>query len=197
VVGWLLDARIRRATEGAKSLDDLMRAAFDRYSGEKGFTPEEFKDLAEQVAGVSLREFFRNTVESTEELDYSEALDWFGLRFREAAPSGKAWTGAETKNDAGRLVVTKIPRGTPAFDSGLNVDDEILAIAGFRVRADQLSQRLENYSPGDTVSMLVARREKLTLVELTLSGEPAKQWQLEVLPNATAHQTRHLNDWLA
>ena len=32
VVGFLLDAEIRRATEGAKSLDDLMRLAFERYS---------------------------------------------------------------------------------------------------------------------------------------------------------------------
>src|SRR5262249_28220708 len=42
VVGFLLDARIRRATDGSKTLDDLMRLAYQRYSGKKGFTAEQF-----------------------------------------------------------------------------------------------------------------------------------------------------------
>ena len=33
VLAFLLDAKIRRATAGAKSLDDVMRAAFQKYSG--------------------------------------------------------------------------------------------------------------------------------------------------------------------
>jgi len=43
VIAWLLDSKIRRATNDKKSLDDLMRLAFERYSGEHGFTPEQFK----------------------------------------------------------------------------------------------------------------------------------------------------------
>jgi predicted metalloprotease with PDZ domain len=81
VVGFLLDARIRRATDGAKSLDDVMRLAYQRYSGERGFTPEQFRRTAEDVAGVDLKEWFTKAIASAEELDYAEALEWFGLRF--------------------------------------------------------------------------------------------------------------------
>lgn len=81
VVGFLLDARIRKATDGKKSLDDLMKLAYERYSGERGFTADEFRKTAEDVAGVDLKEWFRKALASTEELDYTEALDWFGLRF--------------------------------------------------------------------------------------------------------------------
>jgi predicted metalloprotease with PDZ domain len=81
VVGFLLDARVRRATGGAKSLDDVMRLAYKRYAGARGFTPDEFRKTAEDVARTDLREWFRRAVSSTEELDYDEALDWFGLRF--------------------------------------------------------------------------------------------------------------------
>src|SRR5262249_15564732 len=87
VVGFLLDARIRRATGGSKTLDDLMRLAYERYSGDRGFTAEQFREAAEAVAGVDLKEWFRQAISSTEELDYSEALDWFGLRF--AASDGQ------------------------------------------------------------------------------------------------------------
>ena len=200
VIGWLLDAKIRVATNGVKSLDDLMRLAFSRFSGDHGFTPEQFKATAEEVAGFTLRSFFARNVESTEELDYTEALEWFGLRFKDAvAPVGntpkKAWTGADTRIDNGRLVITRVTRGTPAFDAGLNVDDEVLAMGEFRVRADQFSQRLESYRVGDKVSFLVARRELLKRIDVTLGEEP-KRWQLEVRPDITVAQKRHLEAWL-
>jgi predicted metalloprotease with PDZ domain len=196
-VGWLLDARIRHATNGAKTLDDLMRLTFAKYSGDRGFSPDEFKAAADEVAATSLREFFRSAVESTGELDYTEALDWFGLRFRQP-PAGtkKAWLGAETKIDNGRLLIARVPRETPAFDAGLNVDDEIIALGDFRVRADQVAQRLENYHPGDKVSLLLARRDKLMRIDVTFGEEPPKKWQLEIRPDATPEQKQHLEAWL-
>jgi predicted metalloprotease with PDZ domain len=197
VVGWLLDARIRHATHGAKTLDDLMRLTFAKYSGDRGFSPDEFKAAADEIAGTSLREFFERAVESTGELDYTEVLDWFGLRFRQP-PVGpkKAWLGAETKIDNGRLVIARVPRETPAFDAGLNVDDEIIALGDFRVRADQVAQRLENYHPGDKVSVLVARRDKLMRIDVTFGEEPPKKWQPEIRPDASPEQKQHLEAWL-
>jgi predicted metalloprotease with PDZ domain len=74
VLGLLLDARIRRVTQGRGSLDDVMRLAYRRYSGERGFTADEFRQTAEEVAGVDLREWFRRSVSSTEDLDYATCL---------------------------------------------------------------------------------------------------------------------------
>src|SRR6185503_18522278 len=51
VVGLLLDAKIRTLTSGAKSLDDVMRLAYSRYSASRGYTPDEFRAVAEEVAG--------------------------------------------------------------------------------------------------------------------------------------------------
>ncbi|MGH7617921.1 MAG: M61 family metallopeptidase, partial [Gemmatimonadaceae bacterium] len=82
IVGFLLDARIRRATGGRKNLDDVMRAAYARYGGAHGFTPEQFRAVASSVAGTNLDAWFRRALDSTDELDYDEALAWFGLRFR-------------------------------------------------------------------------------------------------------------------
>lgn len=99
IVGFLLDAHIRRVTGGARSLDDVMRNAYAKYAGARGFTHDQFIAVAERVAGASLREFFRRAVFSTEELDYAEALDWYGLRF--AAPGdAKARWMLEVRPDA-------------------------------------------------------------------------------------------------
>ena len=99
------------------------------------------------------------------------------------------------RNDNGRLVVTQVRRGTPADDAGVNVDDEILAIDDVRVRADQLAARMTVYKPGDKVTLLVARREKLTRLDLTLGADAAPSWRLEVRPDATTGQVQHLEAW--
>lgn len=198
VLGFVLDARVRASTNGAKSLDDVMRAAFARYSGARGFTPQDFRQTASEVAGTDLGPWFTRALETTEEIDYAPALDWFGLEFRASAtaadPSG--WLGVKTRVESGRLMVENVLRGMPAFDAGVNPGDEILAIDGFRVLPDNLSQRLQSYPPGKKVTVLVARREELKQLDVTLGVEPQDRWTLSVKPNATPEQRAHLAAWL-
>lgn len=101
VVGFLLDAKVQHATDGKQSLDDVMRLAYQRYGRERGFTPEEFRATVEEIAGVDLKEWFRKAISSTEELDYEEALEWFGLRFAEpdVQDPAQAWN-LEIREDA-------------------------------------------------------------------------------------------------
>jgi len=91
VIGLLLDAKIRRVTDGRRSFDDIMRLAYNRYGGARGYTPDEFRATAEEVAGVDLREWFRKSVSSTEELDYGDLLESYGLHFADGDSPGK-WT---------------------------------------------------------------------------------------------------------
>lgn len=199
VVGFLLDAKVRKATNGARCLDDVLKLAFERYSGAKGYTPEQFRAVASEVAGIDLKSWFRNALETTEELDYSEALDWYGLRFRaEPNRSGapRILTGVMASTTSGRIVVTGLRRGTPAYDAGVNVDDEVLAVNGYRVRAEQWPSRLENYQPGQTVELLVARRDKLMTLQMPVVADQPKSWALETKPDATDEQKAHLKDWL-
>ena len=196
VIAFLLDARIRRATNGKQSLDDALRTAYARYAGPKGYTLEQFYQTMSEIAGINLRPFFASAVESTEELNYKDALEWYGLRFRPEARSQRAWIGAGTRNDAGRLIITSVRRDTPAIAAGLNVDDEILAIDDVRVRGDGLTARLDQYKPNDKVSVLVARRDRLTRIDVTLGAEPGRPYRLEVDPEATEAQKYRLISWL-
>jgi len=99
VVGWLLDARIRRATNGERSLDDVMRLAYRRFGGAHGYTNAQFEATAAEVAGTDLAGFFQRALRSTEDLDFSEALDWYGLRFTDTGEPPRAWT-LEVRPDA-------------------------------------------------------------------------------------------------
>jgi predicted metalloprotease with PDZ domain len=92
ILGFVLDARIRKATSGRKSLDDLIRLAYKRYSRARGFTSAQFQAAASEVADVDLSGWFHRATASTEEVDYTEALDWFGLRFLDTSDPERQWS---------------------------------------------------------------------------------------------------------
>ena len=71
VAAFLLDAKIRTVTKGRRSLDDVMRKMYQEYS-ESGYTQENFRETASEVAGVDLSQWFVKAIDSTEELDFSE-----------------------------------------------------------------------------------------------------------------------------
>jgi predicted metalloprotease with PDZ domain len=126
VVGYLLDAKIRKATAEKRSFDDAMRLAYKRYSGDRGFTADQFRAATEEIAGVDLKEWFRRALASTEELDYTEALDWYGLRF--APPDEPAKKGsdepAKQAPDAAAKTPEKPASGTAAAQAKKSGEDE-------------------------------------------------------------------------
>jgi predicted metalloprotease with PDZ domain len=101
-----------------------------------------------------------------------------------------------TKIETGRLLVTQIPRHTPAWQAGINVDDELIAIDDYRIRPEQWATRLEQYRPGEQVSLLVARRERLLRLSATFAAEPPKSWQMEVSPETNPEQRARFAAWL-
>jgi predicted metalloprotease with PDZ domain len=199
VVGFLLDARIRQATAGTRSLDDVMRLAFTRYSGARGYTAAEFRRTASEVAGQDLESWFVRALETTEELDYTDALRWFGLRFAQPQPplDPTGWFGVRTRVEGGRLVVTGILRSSPAYGSGLNVGDEVLAIDDLRVAPDTLDSRLQAYRPGQQVSLLISRRDVSRTIRVTLGEEPPDAWRLEIAPESGSEPQAHRHAWLS
>lgn len=216
VVAFLLDARIRSATAGRRSLDDVLRLAWRRYSGERGFRPEEMRALVREVASMDLNTdldpWLARALESTEELDYSEALEWFGLRFVESdeedgkdAKDGKehkedeepsGWLGIDTEVQAGRVIVIQVKRGTPAYEAGVNVGDELIALGDYRVPPDGWKERLKAYRPGQRDSLLVARRERLMRLPVVFGEKPRLYWKLEPDPEAIVEQRARLEAWL-
>ncbi|MFN0057852.1 MAG: M61 family metallopeptidase [Planctomycetota bacterium] len=212
VVGFLLDAKIRQLTSDQRSLDDVMRRAYERFSGAVGYTESDIYAVCSEVAGADLSDWLRDAVETTKELDYREALDWLGLRFKDpdkkkkdesangASPSDDepkpGWLGITTRTDGGRLVVSSVKRATPGYDAGINVEDEIIAIEDYRVTPDGFEARLKQYAPGTAVAILVARRTRLMTLRATFGEKPKDLWTLEVHPDATAEQKLHLRSWL-
>jgi predicted metalloprotease with PDZ domain len=197
VVAWLLDAEIRSITKGKRSLDDLMRLLFSRYSNETGYTDADLQKNAEDIAGASLESFFAKNVRGRDELDYETALRTFGLRFAKPKPNDppQGWIGIETASRDGRLVITSLRDDAPAHAAGLAAEDELLAIGGYRVDARTLTERLQQFHPGDRLDVLVARRDAVRTFGLVLAEAPGS-WKLEIDPDASPEAVKTREAWM-
>lgn len=112
VVGLLLDAHLRTLSNGAKSLDDVMRLAYQRYSGTAGYTAEQFRGVVSEVAGSDQGAWLARAVDSTSALDYQELLTWYGLQFTD----GRRWQlyAPEVAPRRGPPVPAPVPKDTSA-----------------------------------------------------------------------------------
>ncbi len=200
VIGFVLDTRLRMLSEGTKSLDDVMRTMAKRFSGEKGFTSEDLRTVILDVAGPAhareMRLWTQALLETTVELDYAEALDWFGLRMTAPPAAPRPWLGIATRVDNQKTVVSGIRRGSPAAAAGLSLLDEIVAVNGAPLPAGLLADRLAQFSAGATVTLTIARSGATRQIDVVLGTDPAHGWSLSVSPGATTVQGRRLAAWL-
>ena len=141
-------------------------------------------------------------LDSTEELDYDEALEWLGLEFAgapeedepETDPDG--WIGLVTRVANGRRLVAQVRRDTPGYSAGFNVGDELLAIGDYRVLPDDWEDRVAQAPPGTNLSVLVSRRGALKRVPVTVGTPPDEQWDLAPIAEASETQESRRESWL-
>lgn len=196
LVALVLDAAIRESSRNARSLDDAMRLAYDRYAGPEGYTPEQIEALFSEVAGADLSALLDRCLRSTDELDFGPALSLYGLRFASPAATSGAWLGADTADHSGRRVITQVRRGTPAHDAGLQVDDELVAVDGWRVPASGEDDILSHIQPGTTVTVVLSRLGQLREVTADLRAPPADRWTIEIDPDASPEAAARRAGWL-
>ena len=67
----------------------------------------------------------------------------------------------ESATDDGKVVIAEVVKDAAAFKAGLKQGDVILEVAGVKLKnRDSLPELLDNYKPGDKVTVLVSRKKK-------------------------------------
>ncbi|MCA8914119.1 MAG: M61 family metallopeptidase [Planctomycetes bacterium] len=196
-VGLLLDAKIRNATGGKRSLDDVMRLAFKRWGWPKpGFAEGEWEKLAEEVAGVKLTALWRDHVRGTKEMHYDEFLDCYGLELTRDKQGNEPWLGINTDERNGALQVIGVHADGPGRKAGLQPRDEILAIDGNKVSGKSFSDRVSDLKPGAQCTLTLFRRERLVSAQLKVATQPAGKLKLQVSKKQTPQQKRNFRKWM-
>jgi predicted metalloprotease with PDZ domain len=94
------------------------------------------------------------------------------------------------------MFVATVLAGSPASAGGINARDEILAVDGLRVDADQWERQLEARRPGDRARILVARLGRLRTHSVTFGSRPAKPPKVARVPKPTRAQRAVYSSWL-
>jgi predicted metalloprotease with PDZ domain len=203
ILGLLLDLEIRKRSNGAKSLDDVMRYLFTEFfKKNRNYSPNDFQKACELMAGGSLEEFFSKYVRATEELDYDAALAAAGLHLDTAGPSSpratidRSFFGADVAVQDDRLMVMRVYAGSPAYDQGLNAGDQIVALDNMRVTREFLITRLAEKKPGDLINLTIFRFDDLSTLLIKLGERRKGDYRIVPLPNATPAQKQIYRAWL-
>ena len=103
--------------------------------------------------------------------------------------------GASISVAGGKPTVTGVARDGSAWQGGLNVGDEVVALDGMRA-TDDLSRGLAGRPVGSTVRLLVARDGMLRELTFPLQASPVVRYRMEPVENATPAQLAVRRKWL-
>jgi predicted metalloprotease with PDZ domain len=200
VIGWMLDMAIRRTSQGGRSLDDVMRRLYDDVflKGNRGYTDKEFEATCVELGGTQVEEIFDGRVRGRKDIDYDRYLGYVGLRLtsKEEGTEEKGFLGARLKSEGAKTTVVTELAGSPAEAMGLAVDDEILAIGGFRMGSDKLSFYIGTMKPGKSLNLIVARNGKLIELNGQVGRKPTFEHRIQPVGNATDDQKALFKGWM-
>ncbi len=179
LIALAFDLTIRAKTGGAKTLDDVMRALWQRYGQDfypsvgRGVTESEVEALFDEVSGLKLRNLFDKCVRGTEDLPLAKLFAPFGVKLADERKTGKPSFDAGIGRDPLGARLTQVHEGGAAHQAGLSALDIVIAIDGLRVSGNpaNVDALLSRYRVGDKLTIHAFRRDELMAFDLTLQGE--------------------------
>ncbi len=199
LVSLLLDLLIRSRHQNQRSLDDVMVKMWDKFGKEEiGFSPDDLWQVIETVADLDLSDFRDRYINKTEELPFKEYLEPFGLQVKsimddEPFPD----LGIKVQGENGKAIIKFISAESHAAQLGIDPLDELLAIDRMRVTADNLSDRLKDYQPGDLVEITLFHNNELRNFSVKLSDPQPSRYEVVKIKDPTATQKQNLAGFLA
>lgn len=208
LLGLLLDLEIRRRSNNAKSLDDVMWTLYtDFFKRNRNYTPADFQKVCETAAGSSLEDFFARYVRGLDELPYNQVLSAAGLELQQAGVPVEqvsnvgdiirsGYLGVEFEDSAGFVSVKNVRVGSPAYEQGLNAKDLIIAIDGERADTKRLIALLGSKRPGEVIRLTVFRNDDVRTLDIKLGSRIAADYEIVQLPARAEQQKRIYDSWM-
>ena len=212
LIALALDLKLRSETEGRVSLDDVMKACWERWgdSGE-GMPEDGFEAVAAQVSQLDLDDFFDATVRGTGELPLENLLRTHGIEYKLRASSGgndkggqkldnskqrSVWLGATLTETNGKSTFASVMNGGPAELAGVAPGDEAVALDGLQLTATNADSRLKAYRDGDELDLAVFRGDELLMMRIRLAAAPLDTCYLELVEDVELDVESRRLAWL-
>ena len=195
LVGFLLDARIRARSDGARSLDDALRSLWEStWLKDRGYTRDDVVSCLDEAAGCDLADYVDELVSGPFDPDFGVALDLFGLKLQ-ASDRPSPYIGVQLR--AGEVYLAAVIESSPAWKAGLAPGDEVLAVGGLRVQPQSFKAVFEARADiGVELDVLLSRRGEIQTRSVVPAANPSKGCKIVSVDEPSAPQLRHRMDWL-
>lgn len=212
VIFLFLDMEIITRSDGARSLDDGMRALWERYRRDPsvGITEEEFITIVSEATGVDISERLLDWLQSTEELPVAEVvagigLEWVEKEQPEPTPIGNGtephpglpqrFSGFQVEEAPGCMKVIRVWRDSPAERAGLAPGDELIAIDGVRVVGNKSFEASMRGARARGSIRITASSER-RLYETDITFGPRRNYMLRERSELSDIERKRLEMWL-
>jgi predicted metalloprotease with PDZ domain len=208
LIAFNLDLLIRGWTRGQRSLDDVMRRAYDEfyvkspnssyYLKGRGYSIEDFTRVVSDVAGRDMTDWFTRYVRGVEPLPYQEALAAVGLRLVRSPANQPYRAGIVIDRDErDELRFGALQTNSAAQRAGLQEGDVLLSIGRASVSHDDWVFVLNRYKQGDRVPVTVRRLRRNLDFSVELGEPEIFDYSIEEIPDATAAMKTLRSAWLS
>jgi predicted metalloprotease with PDZ domain len=188
-----LDLHLRKKTKGRTSLDTVMRALWKKYGRTGIGIPEDgIEAVAAEVSGLNLKNFFDQTIRSTQQLPLKNLLSHAGIELHFTAPQNALDSGGvineptnanvqKIKHDLG-FTYTDTPSGLrvkQVFDnsaaqrSGLAPQDMIVAFNRTRPSKSNVQRIVDLEKKNTSIPIHIFRDDVLHTLQFKI--EPAQR----------------------
>jgi len=139
LIAYVCDMRIRKSTEGKKSLHDVMTKMYELTNQRVGYSDTIYQETLELIGKTSFQDIFDDMINGT--ADYKpylmEALNFENKKLVEL-PTEKAsnWFGLKGIQNKSDYQVRLVLENSSAYESGVVVGDSILAVNGIPLASD-------------------------------------------------------------
>lgn len=197
----LLDLKIIATSKGTKKLDNVLKEAYNHFYLEqnRGFEEHEFQQLVEECTGISVSDIFKAAHENGE-LDYNAYFNLVGYEIIDINETNKTLgIGISFQKNDGILTITAVERGSGAWDGGLNVRDELIAINGIRldIKDKEYDYFMQHSKEGEMLAILIARDGIIKELQIQIRATNKKLFRIQPIKDQSEEQKQLANYWLS
>lgn len=173
LIAFMLDVKIMQHTQNKKGLRDVCRVLYNEFGKkEKGYTEQDVMDICKATAGADFTDFFNKYVYGTEDFmpPLQECFNYLGINMQRHPSTHicESLYGFKTVDYGNNRKVSLIAPGSPAWDAGLSVGDEILAVNNYTLKND--FNDWVNYFKAEKMQLTVSSASELKNMFLTTNS---------------------------
>ncbi len=139
LIAYICDMRIRQATNGDKSLHDVMTKMYELTNQRVGYSDTIYQEVLELIGGISFQDIFDNLINGIEDFKpyLTEALKFENKKLIEL-PTDRAsnWFGIKGVQQKSEYTVKLVLENSAAYSSGVVAGDVIIAVNGIPLNND-------------------------------------------------------------